>query len=62
MTEIEQICALASQGIGRLNAEATIGRKFTPDELAAFRKAQTLRQLKIQQKKAKGPKSVAERA
>lgn len=35
MTEIEQICALASQGIGRLNAEATIGRKFTPDELAA---------------------------
>ncbi len=61
MTELEQICELASQGIGRLNAEATIGRKFTPDELVEFHKAQTQRQLKIAEKKARGPKSVSER-
>ena len=31
MTELEQIRALASQGVGRLNAEAMIGRHMTPD-------------------------------
>ena len=30
MTELEQIRALASQGVGRLNTEATIGRRMTP--------------------------------
>lgn len=61
MTEIEQIRALASQGIGRYGVEATIGRKMTPDELTAFHKAVTVRKLKIAQKKARGPKSTAER-
>ena len=61
MTELEQIRALASQGVGRLNAEAMIGRHMTPDELMEFRKAATIRTLKIAQKKAAGPKSVAER-
>ena len=61
MTELEQIRALASQGVGRLNVEAMIGRHMTPDELMEFRKAATIRTLKIAQKKAAGPKSVAER-
>lgn len=61
MTDIEQIRALAAQGIGRYGVEATIGRKMTPDELMAFRKAETVRKLRIAQKKAQGPKSVAER-
>ena len=61
MTDIEQIRALASQGIGRYGVEATIGRKMTPDELTAFHKAVTVRKLKIAQKKARGPKSTAER-
>ena len=42
MTDIEQIRALAGQGIGRYGVEATIGRKMTPDELMAFRKAETV--------------------
>ena len=61
MTLNEQIQALAAQGIGRRNAEATIGRAFTPSELADFRRAQTLRQLRIAQKKSRGPMSTAER-
>jgi hypothetical protein len=61
MIELEQIRALAFQGVGRLNTEATIGRKMTPEELTAFRKAATIRVLKISQKKAKGPMSVADR-
>ena len=61
MTDIEQIRALAAQGIGLYGVEATIGRKMTSDELIAFRKAVTVRKLRIAQKKAQGPKSVAER-
>lgn len=61
MTDIEQIRALAGQGIGRYGVEATIGRKMEPDELTAFYKAVTVRKLRIAQKKAQGPKSVAER-
>lgn len=61
MTDLEQIAALAAQGVGRRNAEATVGHVFTPSELAAFRRAQTIRQLRIAQKKARGPMSVAER-
>ena len=61
MTDIEQIRALAGQGIGRYGVEATIGRKMTADELMAYRKADTVRKLRIAQKKARGPKSVAER-
>lgn len=61
MTDLEQIRALASQGVGRLNTEATIGRRMTPDELLAFRKAATIRVLKVAQKKARGPMSVADR-
>ena len=61
MEIVEQIRALAAQGIGRLNVEATIGRRMEPDELAAFRKAATVRQLKLSQKRAAGPKTAAER-
>ena len=61
MTDIEQIKALAAQGIGKLNVEATIGRSLTAEELLAYRRAATIRQLRIAQKKARGPKSVAER-
>lgn len=61
MTDIEQIRALAAQGIGRYGVEATIGRKMTADELIAYRKADTVRKLRIAQKKARGPKSAAER-
>ena len=60
MTTLEQIRALALQGVSKANAEATIGRKFTPDELQAFRAAATVRQLrKIADKNA--PKSGADR-
>lgn len=52
MTALEQIRALAMQGIGRLNAEAMIGRRMTPEELAEFRKAQTVRTLKERAAKA----------
>ena len=61
MTDIEQIRVLAGQGIGRYGVEATLGRKMEPDELTAFYKAVTVRKLRIAQKKAQGPKSVAER-
>lgn len=61
MTDLEQIRALAGQGIGRYGVEATIGRKMSDEELMAFRKAETVRKLRIAQKKAKGPKTVAER-
>ena len=61
MTDLEQIRALAGQGIGRYGVEATIGRKLTADELTAFYKAVTIRKLKIAQRKAQGPKSAAER-
>ena len=53
MTTLEQIRALALQGIGRLGAEAFLGRKLTPDELTAFHKAAAIRKLKAAQKKAK---------
>ena len=46
MTTLEQLRALAMQGIGRLNAEATIGRRMTAEELAEFRKAQTVKALR----------------
>ena len=46
MTTLEQIRALALQGIGRLNAEATIGRRMTAEELTEFRKAQTVKALR----------------
>lgn len=61
MADIDKICELASQGVGRINAEATIGRRFSPDELTAFRRAATARRLIVAQRKAKGPRSVAER-
>ena len=46
MTTLEQLRALAMQGVGRLNAEATIGRRMTAEELAEFRKAQTVKALR----------------
>lgn len=61
MTDLEQIRALAAQGIGLFGVEATIGRKMSHDELTAFRKAATVRKLRLAQRKAQGPKSVAER-
>ena len=60
MTTLEQIRALALQGVSRRNAEATIGRGFTAEELQAYRAAATVRQLrKIAGKSA--PKSGADR-
>lgn len=61
MTTLEQIRALAAQGIGRKAVEATIGRAMSADELDAWRKADTVRRLKIAAKKAKGPASGADR-
>jgi hypothetical protein len=60
MTVIEQIKALALQGVTRVNAEATVGRKFTDEELRAFRAAATVRQLKKATAK-NAPKSTADR-
>ena len=39
MKTLEQIRALAAQGIGRKATEATIGRAMSADELDAWRKA-----------------------
>ena len=61
MTEIEQIRLLAGKGIVRLNIEATIGHRFSAEELGEYRRAQTERLIRIADKKAKGPKSVADR-
>mgnify|MGYP004635007207 CR=1 FL=1 len=61
MTDLEQIRALAAQGIGRLGVEAVIGRRLEPAELTAFRKAEAVRKLRVAQKKARGPKTTAER-
>lgn len=62
MTTLEQLRALAMQGIGRLNAEATIGRRMTPEELAEFRKAQTVKALLARAAKDKRrPSSSADR-
>lgn len=61
MTVIEQIRNLAEHNVGRYTIEATIGHKFTPDELAAFRRAQSDVALRRAAKKARGPMSVAER-
>ena len=61
MTTLEQIRALAAQGIGRKAVEATIGRAMSDEELDAWRKADTVRRLKIAAKKAKGPASGADR-
>lgn len=60
MTALEQIRALALQGVSKANAEATIGRKFTPEELNAYRAAATVRQLRRAADKA-APKSGADR-
>ena len=61
MTTLEQIRALALQGVSRRNAEATIGHPFGAEELQAYRAAATVRQLRIAAKKAQGPKSGADR-
>lgn len=61
MTTLDQIRALAAQGIGRKATEATIGRVMSADELDAWRKADTVRRLKIAAKRAQGPKSAADR-
>lgn len=58
---LDQLRELAMNGVGRLNAEATIGRRMDAAELAEFRKAQTVRQLQLAQKKAQGPMSTADR-
>lgn len=46
MTILEQINALALNGVPIRGVEATIGRKMTPDELMAYHKASTVRRLK----------------
>ena len=60
MTTLEQIRALALQGVSRTNAEATIGRKFSPEELTAYRAAATVRQLRKAAAKS-APKTNADR-
>lgn len=45
-TQLDQIKALAAQGVRLKDAEAVIGRAFTPEEVTAFRKTATLRRLK----------------
>lgn len=60
-SELELIKYLADQGIGKLSVEAKLGRKMTPDELMSYRSVAADRQLRIAMKKARGPKSVAER-
>lgn len=61
MTEIDQICDYAAHGVGRFGVEAMLGRKMTDDELTVFRKAEAERKIRIADKKARGPKSAAER-
>ena len=46
MTQLDQIKALAAQGVSLKDAEAVVGRAFTPEETAAFRKTATLRRLR----------------
>ena len=60
MTILDQIRALALQGISRAGVEATVGHKLDETELAAYRKAATVRQLKRAAEKA-APKSSADR-
>ena len=48
-TQLDTIKALAAQGVGLKDAEAVIGRAFTPEEVAAFRKTATLRRLRRSQ-------------
>lgn len=62
MNTIEQLRALALQGIGRLGAEAFIGRKLTTEELAVFYKAAAIRKLRAAQEKAqKAARAAAEK-
>ena len=44
--QLDQIKALAAQGVSIRDAEAVIGRAFTPEEVQAFRKIATLRRLR----------------
>lgn len=46
MTVIEQLKALAANGVGLKDAEAVVGRALTPEEIAAFRKTATARRLR----------------
>lgn len=59
MTTLEQLRALAAQGIGRPGVEAIIGRKLTPDELTAFYKAAAIRKLRAAQAKAEKAARIA---
>ena len=58
---LNQVAALAAQGVGRLQAEALLGRPLTDAETQAFRSAAAARRLRLAAKKARGPMSVAER-
>ena len=44
--QLDQIKALAAQGVNLRDAEAVIGRAFTPEEVQSFRKIATLRRLR----------------
>ena len=61
MTILEQIRELVEHNVGRYAIEATIGHKFSEDELSAFRRAQADVAVRRAEKKARGPMSVAER-
>lgn len=62
MTVLEQIRALASQGVSRANVEAMIGRAMTPAEVAAWRRAQTVRRLKAAQDREESARRRAQAA
>ena len=55
MTILEQIHQLALAGVGRMNAEAAVGRKFTEAELEAFRTARV--RFMLMEKKRKADKA-----
>ena len=51
MTGVEQIKQRALAGVGRVNAEAAVGRKFNAEELEIFRAARVRFQLLEEKRK-----------
>ena len=58
---IDRIIILAQSGVTVRQAEATLGRQMLPAERLAWDRAQVKRQLEKAAKKARGPKSGADR-
>ena len=57
----DRIIILAQSGVTVRQAEATLGRQMLPAERLAWDRAQVKRQLEKAARKARGPKSVADR-